>query len=363
MKGFMLGQRCSSADAWLCRRSRRAIREAMRGQSGQALPLVAGLAVVLVLFAALAINIGEWYDTDSGLQKAVDLSAIAGAQYLATNGSLTTAGYPCTVAAGVTTAVGCAQVVAGLNGMSGAESATASQITVNGNQAIKVVTTHPNESGIFFNSTRQESATAIVGGLAGAGNPFPATFQQQLWVPGTQVNFVFGTAQVPGAFNLVQACGSNGGGGSPSEQQLITCFKCTQTYTIDQTSNSLVPNPLPNSCGTVSPLCTGNTVASDPGNNLNNNVINAINGTLSGQVVLIPAYDTTQGSGNNATFHVVGFAEMHLANPAAQQVGSGNNKSVEITGTFIQELAPSDVQGPCTGTGENFGALTYFLVS
>jgi hypothetical protein len=315
--------------------------------------------VVLVLFAALAINIGEWYDTDSGLQRAADLSAIAGAQYLATGGSLTTAGYPCTVGAGVTNALQCADRVAKLNGMTGAE--TDSPSFVNGNQGIKVVTSHPNEGGIFFNSSRQESATAIVGGIAGASNSFPATFQQQSWVPGTQVNFVFGTAQVPGAFNLIQACGSNGGSGSPSEQQLITCFKCAQTYTI-ASDNSLVPRPLPNGCGNVTPLCTGDTIGSDPGNNLNNNVINAIN-TLSTFVVLIPAYDTASGSGNNATYHVVGFAEMQLANPAAQQVGSGNNKSIQITGTFVQELAPSDVQGTCSGTGQNLGSLTYYLVS
>jgi hypothetical protein len=332
------------------------------GESGQVIPLVACLAMVLVLFAALAINIGQWYDTDSGLQKAADLSAIAGAQYLASNGSLTTDGYPCTVAAGVTTAVGCAQTVAALNGMTGAETAAASQITVNGNNAIKVVTTHQHESGIFFSSTRQASATAVVGGIAGAGNPFPATFIYSSWVNNTQthVNFVFGTAQVPGAFNLIQACGPGGGGGSPSEQQLITCFQCTQTYTIQ--NDSLTPDTLPGSCGTVTPLCTGNVIGSDPGNNLNKNVMDAINSSLSGKVVLIPAYDTTQGGGNGATYHVVGFAEMLLDTPAAQQVGSGSNKAIEISGFFEQFLLPGDIQGPCGGLGQNFGALTYYLV-
>jgi hypothetical protein len=362
MNGSRPGKRAAAARAAPAVEGCRGRHNALRGESGQALPLVAGLMGVLVLFVALAFNIGEWYDTDSGLQKAADLSAIAGAQYLASNGSLTTAGYPCTVAAGVTTAVGCAQTVAALNGMSGSETAIASQISVNGNNAIKVVTTHQNESGIFFSSTRQESATAIVGGIAGAGNPFPATFLYSDWVnnPQTQVKFDFGSAPQPGAFNLVQACGSSGGGGSPSEQQLITCFQCTQTYTL--ANNTLTPNTLPNSCGTVTPLCTGNTVGSDPGNNLNKNVMNAINSSLSNQIVLIPAYDTTQGSGNNATYHIVGFAELLLGNPAAQQVGSGNNKAIEISGFFEQFLLPGDIQGPCGGLGQNFGALTYYLV-
>jgi hypothetical protein len=341
---------------------RRVARETVRDERGQVLPLLAGGMAVFMLFVALAVNIGMWYASDSGLQRAADLSALAGAQYLATNGSLDAAGYPCATATGASLtdkAMSCASIVAGLNGIAGAKTATPSIVSVNGNQAVKVVAAHADFSGVFFTSTRRESATAVVAGIAGAENSFPATFAQQSWTPGQHVNFVFGTAQLPGAFNLVQSCGTNGGGGSPSEQQLITCFECTQTYTVQD--NSLVPDQLPSGCANVLPLCVdGNVVGSDPGNNLNKSVVDAIN-TLSGKVVLIPAYSGYQGSGNNATYTIAGFAEMLLDDPAAKTVGTGSNKSIEISGMFVQELAPSDVQGSCTGTGGNFGATTFFL--
>jgi Flp pilus assembly protein TadG len=331
------------------------LRRLLRREEGQVAIIFAILLPVMLLLAALAIDLGGWYDTDSGLQKAADLSAVAGAQYLATNGSLAgTPGYPCTSAVSATD---CATLVAGLNGISSPETATAVQTTLNGNQAITVTARHPNQNLLLFSRSRSEAATAVWGGIAGATNDLPAIFE----VPpsglqfGQDLSFTFGTAPSPGAFNLTQTCA----GGSPSENTLKQCFMCTQTYTIGSTG--LQPNALPGGC-TTDENCAGTTVDSAPGNKLNNNVVATINSFLSGYVVLIPMYDASPGpvgNGSGTTYTISGFAELLMDTPAA--TGGNGSNPVVLHGVFQKVLAPSDVQGSCSGSGENLGATTYYL--
>ena len=58
-------------------------------ESGQVVVIVALMMTLFLLSVAVVVNVGSWYDTDSGLQKAADLSALAGAQYAASGESLT----------------------------------------------------------------------------------------------------------------------------------------------------------------------------------------------------------------------------------------------------------------------------------
>jgi hypothetical protein len=328
----------------------------LRREEGQVAIIFAIVLPVMLLLAALAIDLGGWYDTDSGLQKAADLSAVAGVQYLATNGSLAgTPGYPC---ASAVSATDCATLVAGLNGISSPETATAQQVTLNGNQAITVTARHPNQSLLFFSRSRSEAATAVWAGIAGATNDLPAIFE----VPpsgnlqfGQDLSFTFGTSPAPGAFNLTQTCA----GGSPSENTLKQCFMCTQTYTIGSTG--LQARPLPGGC-TQDENCAGDTVKSAPGDKLNNNVVATINTYLSGYVVLIPMYNASPppvGNGSGTTYTIAGFAELLMDTPAA--TGGNGNNPVVLHGVFQQVLAPSDAQGGCSGSGENLGATTYYL--
>ena len=338
----------------------RGLRRVRREDDGQIIVIVAVSMFAFLMFLALALNIGMWYDTDAGLQKAADLSALAGAQYIENGSTLASSNpsYPCRPAAGVTDAVGCANLIAGLNGIASPETANAQLVNQNGVQGIKVTTRHPNESGLFFKSTRTESATAIVGGIAGAPNTFPATFPSGSWVPGQHITWPFGSAPQPGAFNMLQTCLQRG------TSSLETCFKCAQTYSYDATTGTLTPLPITDHkcAGLQTSYCSGdNQLASSPGNPISDpNVVAAIN-TLSGKIVLVPVYTATQGTGRGATYTLGGFAAIRLDNPAAVTVGSGNNKTVDLSGTFITTVGPTGA-GTCGGGAGDFGVTSVYLI-
>jgi hypothetical protein len=341
-------------------------------ESGQVVVIVGVMMMLLLLCAAVVINVGNWYDTDSHLQKAADLAAVAGAQYYETsNGAdITNPSYPCTAAnlnaaSQPNTAAGCAQYVAGLNGIlpsSETAIATGPFQLPDGNFGVKVETQHPNQSGIFMNSTRAESATAEVGGISGATNTFPATFQQDLWVVGQKIHFAFATATQPGAFNLLDACGP----GVLGANQLATCFECSTTYSYDPVSDTLTPiaNNDPNCTNTTNQCAAGNEAGSDPGNKISSNqVTNAINNYLGGKVVLIPVYDTVgNGGGANGTYHIAGFAALLLDDkPNAATTSKASPPVTTINGTFIKALGPQGA-GNCGGGAGNFGVQTVYLV-
>jgi hypothetical protein len=310
------------------------------------------------MLLALAVNIGMWYDTDSGLQKAADLSALAGAQYLETGGKLVSnPSYPCTAAANAADPLHCATLVAGLNGIATPETANAQFVDQNGvADGVEVTTRHPNESGLFFSSTRTESATALVGGIAGASNSFPATFPAGSWKAGQHISWPFGSAPQPGAFNMLNTCGGNG------TKTLETCFECAQTYSYDAATKTLtaLPNSNPN-CTNVQTLCAANNqFGSDPGNTISNpNVVQALN-TLAGKIVLVPVYTSAQGNGSNATYTVGGFAAILLDNPAATAVGTPPNQTVNLSGTFETAVGPTGA-GTCGGASGNYGITTVYL--
>jgi hypothetical protein len=312
--------------------------------------------LAFLMFLALAVNIGMWYGTDAGLQKAADLSALAGAQYIENGSALASnPSYPCVSAAGVSDPIGCATLVAGLNGIAAPETANAQ--LVDGNQGVEVTTQHTNESGLFFSSTRTESATAIVGGISGASNTFPATFPSGSWESGQHISWPFGSAPQPGAFNMLQACQASG------TSSLETCFQCAQTYSYDAATQTLTPIPNSDpSCPSVPPYCAAsNQLGSDPGNTISNpNVVSAIN-SLSGKIVLVPVYTGTQGTGRNATYTLGGFAAILLDNPAAVPTGSGTNKTVDLNGTFLTAVGPTGA-GTCGGAAGNFGVTSVYLV-
>jgi hypothetical protein len=339
---------------WGARRLRRVRHE----DDGQIIVLVAVSMFAFLMFLALALNIGMWYDSDAGLQKAADLSALAGAQYIENGSTLASsnASYPCGPAAGVTDAIGCATLVAGLNGIVSPETANAQLVNQNGVQGIKVTTRHPNESGLFFKSTRTESATAIVGGIAGAPNTFPATFPSGSWVAGQHIRWPFGSAPQPGAFNMLATCIQ------PGTSSLENCFRCAQTYSYDAATGTLtpIPNTDPNCTGVT--YCSGsNQLPSSPGNTISNpNVVAAIN-TLSGKIVLVPVYTGTQGTGSNATYTLGGFAAILLDNPAAVTVGTGVNKTVQLSGTFEKAVGPTGA-GTCGGGSGNYGVTSVYLI-
>jgi hypothetical protein len=325
-----------------------------REDDGQVVVVVALFMVGLLFLLALVLDLGVFYDTDSGLQKAADLSAVAGAQYLATNGSLTgTTGYPC---AGSLTATSCALTVAGLNGITSPETVSATQITYEGNPAIQVIAQHPNASGMLIDSTRTASATAVVGGLSGATNYFPATFTcpppvlagqctaTNFPTPPATYTFTFSDTPAPGNFDLLASCAGG------SDAAIAQCINCAQTYQWP----SMTPNPYPSGCSS-SILCTGASAAGAPGQKYHGDKIDQALIGLEGEVVLVPIWTSVDQSGANAVYTIGGFAALLITN--------WDKKNAQLTGTFEGFLAPGSVEGSCTGSGSGFGTQTYYLAA
>jgi Putative Flp pilus-assembly TadE/G-like len=319
--------------------------------------IVALCLTLFLLSAALAVNIGMWYDTDSGLQKAADLSAVAGAQYLATGGSLPqTNGYPCTSTGSLDTdAQACAVTVAGLNGIQSPD-ASAAVTTFNSNPAVKVTTQRVNEAGIYFQSTRTESAVAVVAPVGGAPNSFFGIFRRPAggFTYGQPVTFTFRPFPAPRAVNLLQSCGQD-----PSEQQLIDCVDCVQTYS-PGAGSTLTPNPITGCQNPAYAQCAGDTTLSNPVDNLTNNVADEMNQKLDFQTVLVPIYTQRPvRQGTNFQYLIAGFAALQFGSTPAS--GGDSGTPVTLTGTFLRMVAPSDIQGSCTGSGGSFGVTTFYL--
>jgi hypothetical protein len=311
-------------------------------ESGQVIVIVAVMMTLFLLCAAVVVNIGSWYDADSGLQKAADLSAVAGAQYLATGGSLGTANpsYPCTAAA---TAADCATTVAALNGVE-PPNVSATQT----GQAIEV-TTQADEPGIFVSSTRRASATAVVASLSGATNTFPATFRAEDWVSGQHVSWPWANGPQPRTFNMLDTCGG------VRRSILRRCFRCTQTFTYDPLAG-LTPVANAQSGCENEQLCVGEDKSgADPGSRLQSTSVVAAINSLADQIVLVPVYSSASGSGFSAVYTLAGFAAIRLDNPVVAQ---GN-----LNGRFVTAVAPAAINGSCGDTGGDFGVTTYSLAA
>jgi hypothetical protein len=308
------------------------------------------------MIAALVINFGSWYGTDANLQKAADLSALAGAQYIATSASITTVpGDPCASAADPSS---CAIDVATDNGVTaGVGDVTSVTATVGSGNSSVTVTAKESVPGLFFTARRTESATASVGGLNGANGYFPATFTcpppvvegmctaANFPAPGTSYSFKFSDTPAPGNFDLLASCN---GGSSPDIAQ---CIYCTTTYSLP----NFTPNPLSDKCNsaTTAQQCISGGVQGADGKKFNSNPVDSALSWLATQnaVILIPIYTSVSGQGANATYTIAGFA--------AFLVTGWSNPT--ISGTFEGWVANTAIEGSCTGAGSDFGVQVFYL--
>ena len=324
-------------------------------ERGQVL-IIVGLALTgLLVVAALVLNFGSWYGTDANLQKAADLSALAGAQYIATSGGITAdSGDPCSSAKDASS---CAIAVATTDGVTaGVNNVTSVTATVGSGNSSVTVTAKETDPGLFTSSTRTESATATVGPLNGATGYFPATFTcpppvslntctaANFPTPPATYTFTFSNSPSPGNFDLLASCGGG------SDKEIAQCITCAQTYSWP----GLTPQPLPNGCTTSAALCVGATANGAPGEKYNSKNIEDAFQSLYGEVVLVPIYTSTNGQGGaNATYNVAGFA--------AFLITKWDKSTSGLTGTFEGYESSATVEGDCTGAGGSFGADVYYL--
>lgn len=103
----------------------------------------------------------------------------------------------------------------------------------------------------------------------------------------------------------------------------------------------------PNDCN-VTPSA-GNTVVSDTGNSAPNACKMA---TYLGKDVLLALFDGVSGSGSNGSYHIYGFAQLHITGfnfPSGGQGGVSCPTNACLVGKFIRFIAIGEIGGPNLG--------------
>jgi len=296
----------------------------VRDERGAVAVFVALIMVVLVGFAAIAVDVSAMWAEKRELQNGADAGALAIAQACANDPA------SCTMSMASSTATSYA--VANRNG----GNPTASIVSLTSGQ-VTVSTSDPHENwfATIFGSNESAvsaRATAAWGGPNGGGT-FPLAFSVCEW-----------------------AAQAGSPGGLESTNQLRIALTKTSTSTCNGPSGNVVPggfgwvDATAGTCTTASMIngwiysSTGNT----PPNGCDPEDFEA----LVGQTVLIPIFDEYTGTGNNAGYHVHGYAAFEFTGyyfsgqyknwpPAPLGDCSGNERC--IAGYFTREVELNEV--------------------
>jgi Flp pilus assembly protein TadG len=307
-------------------------------ERGQVIPLFALMLVALIGFGAFAVDVSGWFASRRNLQKGADPAALAGAELYAASVTGQTLPAGCS---GQTTATACAAYIAGLNNV--ATDGTPTLATSGNNTTVTVNAKDENPPIVFasifgIHPTIRASASATAGPSGGGGNVMPFAFNATAasnWTSGQVVQYGYDTqtGQASGNWGLlaIGACGGN------STTDISGCI-----------------TPLGCQCSLVAPVW----VPASSGNKWNSNgVNNAFDNNLikvnPQPVVFVPVYDTTNGTGTNAQYHIVGFAGFIVTYYSAQ----GHN--IVLKGKFH-----GIINGfLCSGSCSSFGAFAVALTS
>lgn len=254
------------------------------GERGAVAVLVAILMVVLLGFAAIAIDIGLISWTRTQLQTGADAAAIAVAQDCARSGMTV-----CQPAS-----AGTAQALAAAN--------------INSGQAAADTPTFPGAGKVSVHVTAKDSK----------GPGLQLGFAQVLGIPRTQIDATAtaswgapfaGTASIPLAFSECQFNLT----GATQVLQLSGGTTCNSSnssgHTIPGGFGWLKPDT--GTCGVAISLASP-TIASKPGVSEPAGCSSADFMALIGRTVLLPVFDDAGGNGNNGWFHIKGFAAFQL---------------------------------------------------
>ena len=303
----------------------------IRNDNGQATVVTVVFLVVLLGMAALVLDIGSWYRADRATQSTADAAALAGAQVLPYDPA---------------SASSLALQYANKNG----GGVSAGDVTIsNGtgaNDTIKV-TVHRGANGVFTKLFGVNSVSVGSKATARASLMRSAQYVAPIGVnvkhpklkgnascpcfgAGNETTLPLGKTGAPGSFDLLNIDGSKGGTGGQTLADWILH-------------------------GYSGYLPIG-AYLSDTGAKWNDNPVkDAIQQRLNGPPLLFPVYDTLQGSGANATYHVVGWVGFHITGFTA----SGSSGS--ITGWFTQ-VVWDGIESTAGGGNPDLGARTVKLI-
>jgi hypothetical protein len=286
--------------------------------------IVALLMVVLLGFAAVAVDVGALYAEQAQLQNGADAAAMAIAQSCAKN------------PADTTNCIASSPLAVGLNngnaldGKSNIKSVALDKT----NKTIKVTSgaqetgKTPNEVSLFFaRALGMKSAEVNASSTVAWGTPSKGRLILPLAIAHCKLNLspgaLTGTEQVLDMDS--GGCGEIPGGFSWIKE-IVDDGKCSVTVSAGQASNSGIWF-MSDTGASVPSLCTSSDVA-----------------TLNNQTVLLPLYDVATGNGSSGMYYVKGFAAFHVTGYHFESHSwpSGSIKNKTMRGYFEKFVSLSD---------------------
>jgi Flp pilus assembly protein TadG len=290
-------------------------RTRLDGERGASAVIFALLLVPLLGFAAIAVDVGALYAERARLQVAADAAALA--------------------VAGDCARGTCGDMLATARGLvlaNDGEASTAQPVLANNPMSVTVTASTPKQHWfapvIGHDSTTVSATSTVAWGAPGGG-----------------------TAALPLVFSWCEFAAQTGGGlPSDTTERTILLPKKSETGCTGP-SHKFVPGGFGwlttdggNTCHATSQV--GGQFASEPGNNPSKGCSPADFAALIGQVVLLPIFDESGGSGSHAWYHVYGYAAFKLTGYyfAGQYKGTnacgGSDRCVR--GYFTKFVEPSD---------------------
>jgi putative Flp pilus-assembly TadE/G-like protein len=288
-----------------------------RDNRGQATVLTVVFLVVLCGMAALVLDVGSWYRADRALQQTADAAALAGAQGLPDSPS---------------TATALAIQYANKNGGGLDSSGISFSGAVVANDTISVKMTRP-APGFFSKVLGLASVTVAAHAAARSANAGEA-----LYVAPIAVNYLHpmltGCKPKPvctddTTINLYDLH-SPGGGDAAGSFDLINLRKNDSTGSVGSGDLSTWITD-----GFQDYLPLGDYYAV-PSTKWNSSQVKSAMQIREGTILLFPIYDKITGPGDNAQFHVIGWAAFYVTSFSAN--GSSGSVSGHFLGTIAQGL-------------------------
>jgi Flp pilus assembly protein TadG len=347
-----------------------------RGAIGVLIAILVG-GGVLVGMGALAIDVGQLYQERAELQNAADAAALGAAKGCADG--------TCTLAAATTTASALASANAskltnnlaavgpicgsGSLGACGSPSGAITDCPAAPSGGAGYVDVHTSTKTAGGTLLPPVFAQTLLGNASFKGTTVLACAQAE-WGPAQQA------ASLAITISVCQWNSLTAGGGNPFGVEIPLIFKSSAKPCSGPAGQNVaggfgwLPPNASSGCQANIDLTTSTTY-SDPGNNVPTGCAAVIKADVaSGATVYIPVFDSVTGTGNNATYHVIGLAALVLNGyqnlpgvhpdvvPSGMQGKCNPSNVVCLFGYFTQALVPlSDG----IGGGTDFGATAIKL--
>jgi Flp pilus assembly protein TadG len=297
----------------------------LRSRRGQVLALTAVGLVGICGIAGFAIDVSTWYQAQNKQQAIADAAATAGIAWLPSNPSQATSD---------------AQAYAAKNGGSSGNTTVTYSTKYLPNDTM-TVTTHTTAPTYFLKVLGRDSVDVSATAVARAEAVTSVYGAMPFTVSKTQPQLSDSGCPCFGQQTTLQL-GKSGSGGFA-----ILDIDGSQGNVQNSTLASWIVNGC--TCSTTAPVW----IYVNPGNSYSSGAVQTAMNSVIGKTMLFPVYDTIQGTGSNAQYHIIAFSAFQISSYNF----SGNNGT--ITGSFVKATWRGAGSG---GSGQYFGVTTDQLV-